>query len=366
MPAGRRTAASWSTRPEKSRGRRPALGPSRRGEGSDRGGAGGGGAFGRAVRHYAEVALGGDRGRLGRLHARFEDAPSLSGGTGWCWQARASGSRNAATSPRRGSAPKTPFRPSKSWIRLRSRGTLTRSRTTWGRTGMQRTRSAGIPGGRPTCSAPGSTRSRWRSGRGCSAPFWTLTAAAPPEARRLRIPPAAPPEARRTSTRRPGRPTGQPELGREKRPAGRRLARGAARPACAAGVPTGRPGRGSACRAQSRKGEQAGGGIRSVLQPCPQARGTGRKGAGRGRRLCHGCAQPAGCARARRAPGSRDRATRRGTQESRPGAARRSAKSRKFAAARRAADICDRLIENFSFCLAEESAAAWRQTAFTA
>ena len=48
------------------------------GDGSDRGGAGDE-ALGRAVRHYAEVALGGDRGRLGRIHDRFEDAPSLSG-----------------------------------------------------------------------------------------------------------------------------------------------------------------------------------------------------------------------------------------------------------------------------------------------
>lgn len=39
----------------------------------------GGGALGRAVRHYAEVALGGDRGRLNRIQDRFEGAPSLSG-----------------------------------------------------------------------------------------------------------------------------------------------------------------------------------------------------------------------------------------------------------------------------------------------
>ena len=34
--------------------------------------------LGRAVLHYAEVALGGDRGRLGRIQDRFEGAPSLS------------------------------------------------------------------------------------------------------------------------------------------------------------------------------------------------------------------------------------------------------------------------------------------------
>ena len=39
----------------------------------------GGGALRRAVRHYAEVALGGDRGRLGRIQDRFEGVPSLSG-----------------------------------------------------------------------------------------------------------------------------------------------------------------------------------------------------------------------------------------------------------------------------------------------
>ena len=48
------------------------------GNGPDPSDAGDGG-LGRAVRHYAEVALGGDRGRLGRIQDRFEGSPSLSG-----------------------------------------------------------------------------------------------------------------------------------------------------------------------------------------------------------------------------------------------------------------------------------------------
>ena len=48
------------------------------GRGSDPADAGGG-ALARAVRHYAEAALGGDRGRLGRIQDRFEGVPSLSG-----------------------------------------------------------------------------------------------------------------------------------------------------------------------------------------------------------------------------------------------------------------------------------------------